>query len=141
MLLHKILVNSFIHRLNSHDRVHGPDLWLIKMIAFDDEGMKLNVTWTLVAYLSKSAGCMRENGKMNGGHYVSCIARSLGYHVPVELSKCTVVKRCDVLDRKSLQGLLDHDNMKLVESLPQVVRNPVPPRQPPTSAPSGLESG
>lgn len=46
-----------------------------------------------------------------------------------------------MLDKKSLIGLLDHDKKQLVETLANVVHNPVPPPLPQTGEPSGLESG
>ena len=85
-LVHKILVSSFVHRESSQEKVHTPDLWLLEMIMGNKEKRKfsMNVLWTLAVYLSRRATLMTDVGFINGGHYVTRIAKSLGYDTNVE---------------------------------------------------------
>ncbi|GKB38442.1 hypothetical protein Tco_0883384 [Tanacetum coccineum] len=52
-----------------------------------EEGRFANVAWILAEYLCKKALGMKDISEICGGHYVTKIAKSLGYYVDEELDK------------------------------------------------------
>ncbi|GJQ92445.1 hypothetical protein Tco_0003584 [Tanacetum coccineum] len=74
------------------------------------------VPWILAQSISKKAAGLREASDINGGHYVSRIARNLGYFTPNETKKCSAVVEGTLLDKKALKGILDNSKMRIKEN-------------------------
>ncbi|GJZ47216.1 hypothetical protein Tco_0601048 [Tanacetum coccineum] len=75
-------------------------------------------------HLCKHALGLKENSLICGGRYVTKIAKSLGYLVDEEASKCSEPIECEKWTEKMLAGELDMDNYTLLgsTSLPQSPR-------------------
>nr|GEV46015.1 hypothetical protein [Tanacetum cinerariifolium] len=111
------------------------EFWMISAL---EEGRDINVAWIIVEFLCKSAPGIKENSDICRGHYVTMIARSLGYYVDEELDKCSELIECEKWTAKMFAKELDLDNYTLLRSglLPQPPRLTREQRQ----EPSGLNS-
>ncbi|GJV70272.1 hypothetical protein Tco_1485781 [Tanacetum coccineum] len=103
---------GFNHR--SQDTYFIGDLWVMHFL--DVENVRINVPWVLAQYLSKKAVGLREASDINGGHYVSRIARNLGYFTPNKTKKCLAPAEGTLLDKKTLKGILDNSKMRIKEN-------------------------
>ncbi|GJT54949.1 hypothetical protein Tco_0990003 [Tanacetum coccineum] len=113
-LVHKVIVNSFVHRNKTQHKYFVSDSWVMHFL--DLENARMNVPWILAQHLSKKAAGMKEASDINGGHYVFKIARNLGYFTSNETKKCSAPVQGTLLDEKVLKGILDHGKMKLKEN-------------------------
>ncbi|GKA77560.1 hypothetical protein Tco_0784021 [Tanacetum coccineum] len=82
----------------------------------EERNAGINVPWVLAQYLSKKAMGLREASDINGGHYVSRIARNLGYFTPNKTKKCSAPAEGTLLDKKTLKVILDNSKMRIKEN-------------------------
>ncbi|GKC04946.1 hypothetical protein Tco_0996556 [Tanacetum coccineum] len=131
----KILVRAFMYRTGSKDKVQKPDIWLLSLL---DEGHNANVVWILAEYLSKRALGIKEKSEICGGHFVTKIARRLGFYNERELAKCSESIKSESLDDKMFGKALDRRAKKLSPITPLVA--PTQATNLPKGGPSGLNS-
>ncbi|GJS09537.1 ribonuclease H-like domain-containing protein [Tanacetum coccineum] len=77
-VVHRLIVGSLVHRLGSKKRCQKRDLWMMSAL---EESRGINLAW-VIAHLYKHASGLMKNSLICGGHYVTEIAKSLGYLVP-----------------------------------------------------------
>ncbi|GJX72575.1 hypothetical protein Tco_0309746 [Tanacetum coccineum] len=86
------------------------------MISTLDESRGINLAWVIAEHLCKHAPGLRENSLICGGHYVTEIAKSLGYFVDEEVAKCSEPIECEKWTSKMLASELDEENFTLLQS-------------------------
>ncbi|GJY58377.1 hypothetical protein Tco_0458269 [Tanacetum coccineum] len=134
-IMHQILVIAFVHRSGSRDKVQKPDLWLLSLL---DEGYNENVAWILAEYLSKRASGIKETSEICGGHFVTKIARKLGFYNQRELAKCSEPIKSESWDDRMFGKALDRRAKKLSPITP--LEGPPQASDVPRGEPSGLNS-
>ncbi|GJT04462.1 hypothetical protein Tco_0838924 [Tanacetum coccineum] len=92
----------------------------------------------IVGALVHRLGRIKENSLIYGGHYVTKIAKSLGYLVKEEVEKCSEPIECEKWTTKMLVNELDLENYTLLRPTlsPPLTRVPREQRQEPSSMPS-----
>ncbi|GJV90522.1 hypothetical protein Tco_1538335 [Tanacetum coccineum] len=106
-VVHKLLVGALVHRTRSKERCQKADLWMMSTF---EEGHFTNVAWIIAKYLCKKASGIKENSKICGGHYMTKIARTLGYYVDGEVAKCSEPIECEEWNDKMFTKELDREN-------------------------------
>ncbi|GJW20646.1 hypothetical protein Tco_0031268 [Tanacetum coccineum] len=91
-VMHRLIVGALVHRLGSKERCQKRDLWM--MIALE-ESRGINFTWIIAEHLCKHSPGLKENSLICRGHYVTKIAKSLGYLVNEEVKKCSELIKCE----------------------------------------------
>ncbi|GJW72138.1 putative reverse transcriptase domain-containing protein [Tanacetum coccineum] len=124
-IVHRLIVRALVHRMRSKERCQKRDLWM--MIALE-ESRGVNLAWVIAEHLSKHALGLKENSLIFGGHYVTKIAKSLGYLVNEELTKCSEPIECENWTEKMLASELNLDNYTFLgsKSLPQPPKHSMP---------------
>ncbi|GJT03582.1 hypothetical protein Tco_0824751 [Tanacetum coccineum] len=132
-IVHRLIVGALVHRTGSKEKCQKKELWIMSAL---EERRFINVAWVIAEYLCKSAPGIKENSVICGGHYVTKIAKSLGYLVYGEVEKCSKPIECEKWTTKMFEKELDLDNYTLLRStlLPQPPRVTKEQRQ----EPSGL---
>ncbi|GJY56765.1 hypothetical protein Tco_0455880 [Tanacetum coccineum] len=120
-IVHRLLVGSLVHRVGSKERCQNRDLWLISAL---DESHGINLDWVIAEHLCKHASCFKKNSLICGGHYVTEIAKLLGYLVDEEVAKCSELIECEKWTAKIMASELEED----IHTLLQTTRLAPPPR-------------
>ncbi|GJY52440.1 hypothetical protein Tco_0443287 [Tanacetum coccineum] len=107
LIVHKVIVGSFIHRVASKGRCQKRDLWMMSAL---EESRGVNLPWIIVDYLYKHTSGTKENSLICAGHYVTKIACFLGYYVDEEIKKCLEPIDCEYWTSKMLADELDEEN-------------------------------
>ncbi|GJW57691.1 retrovirus-related pol polyprotein from transposon TNT 1-94 [Tanacetum coccineum] len=121
-IVHRLLVGSLVHRVGSKERCQKRDLWLMSAL---DESRGIDLAWVIAEHLFKHAPGLKENSLICGGHYVTEIAKSLGYLADEEVSKCLEPIECGKWTAKMLASELDED----IHTLFQTTRVAPQPRE------------
>ncbi|GKA78477.1 hypothetical protein Tco_0785014 [Tanacetum coccineum] len=77
-IVHKVIVESLVHRVASRKRCQKRDLWMMSAL---EESPGVNLAWIIADHLYKHALGTKENSVICVGHYVTKIACFLGYCV------------------------------------------------------------
>nr|GEY87508.1 retrotransposon Orf1 [Tanacetum cinerariifolium] len=109
-ITHRLLVRTFVHITGRIERSQKLDLWLMSSL---ENGHFVNVAWVIALYLCKSGPRIKENNDVCGGHYVTKIARSLGYLLDKEVNKCLDPIECEEWAAKHFIKEFDMQNMHL----------------------------
>ncbi|GKB05061.1 hypothetical protein Tco_0833256 [Tanacetum coccineum] len=112
-VVHRLLVGSLVHRAGSKERCQKRDLWIMSSL---EESRGINLAWVIVEHLCKHAPGVKENSFIYGGHYVTDIARSLGYPKSKEVAKCSEPIECEKCTAKMLANELDEDIHTLMQT-------------------------
>ncbi|GJV33870.1 hypothetical protein Tco_1394270 [Tanacetum coccineum] len=88
----RLLVGSLVHGAGSNERCQKRDMWIIRAL---EESQGINLAWVIAEHLCKHALGLKENSLICKGHYVSKIARSLGYLMSEEVAKCLEPIECE----------------------------------------------
>nr|GEV70294.1 hypothetical protein [Tanacetum cinerariifolium] len=120
-IMHRLLVGSLVHRVGSKERCQKRDLWLMSAL---EKSRGINLAWVIAKHLCKHALGLKENSLICGGHYVTEIAKSLGYLVDEEVAKCSEPIECKKWTAKMLASELDEN----IHTLLQTTRVASPPR-------------
>ncbi|GKA27375.1 hypothetical protein Tco_0713543 [Tanacetum coccineum] len=134
-ILHKMLVGAFVHKTESRDKVQKPDLWLLSLL---DDGHNANVAWILAEYLSRRASGIKEKSEICRGHFVTKIAKKLGFYNEGELAKCSEPIKSESWDDTMFGKAFNRKTTKL--SLIISLKAPPQTRNLPRIKPSGLDS-
>ncbi|GKC66809.1 hypothetical protein Tco_1099407 [Tanacetum coccineum] len=134
-IVRRLIVGYLVHRLGSKERCQKRDLWIMSAL---EESRSINLAWLIAEHLCKHALELKENSLICGGHYLTKIAKSLGYLVDEEVAKYSKPIKCEKWTEKMLAGELDLENHAFLGSTsllppPKVAREQ---RQ----EPSGLNS-
>ncbi|GJX77234.1 hypothetical protein Tco_0324045 [Tanacetum coccineum] len=87
-----LLVGSLVHGAGSNERCQKRDMWIIWAL---EESRGINLAWVISEHLCKHDMCLKENILICRGHYVTKIARSLGYLTSEEVAKCLEPIECE----------------------------------------------
>ncbi|GJY26202.1 ribonuclease H-like domain-containing protein [Tanacetum coccineum] len=133
-VVHRLIVGALAHRLGSKERCQKIDLWMMSALK---ESHGINLAWVIAEHLFKHALGLKENSLICGGHYVTKIAKSLGYLLDEKVAKCSEPIECEKWTEKMLAGELDLENYTLLGSSSL----PLPPKtREQRQDPSGLNS-
>lgn len=66
-----------------------------------------NAAWIIAEYLSWKALGIKDKSVICGGHYVTALARNLGYFEDIELAKCSEPKESETWDYKGFGKALN----------------------------------
>lgn len=130
-ILHKLIVWGTFHRKESRDKCQKSDLWLMELLEELKDG---NAAWIIAEYLSRRAPGIKDKSDICGGHYVTRLAKNLGYFNDNELDKCADPLVSETWDYKGFGKDLDRTNMTLGAWI-----NPTP-QQPTENVPCGTTS-
>ncbi|GJZ66152.1 hypothetical protein Tco_0622848 [Tanacetum coccineum] len=119
----------------SKERCQKRDLWIMSAL---EESRSIKLAWLIAEHLCKHALELKENSLICGGHYLTKIAKSLGYLVDEEVAKYSELIECEKWTEKMLAGELDLENHAFLGSTsllppPKVAREQ---RQEPSLMPS-----
>ncbi|GKB84165.1 hypothetical protein Tco_0956437 [Tanacetum coccineum] len=89
-----LLVGSLVHGAGSNERCQKRDMWIIWAL---EESRGINLAWVISEHLCKHDMCLKENILICRGHYVTKIARSLGYLTSEEVAKCLEPIECFIV--------------------------------------------
>ncbi|GJR00218.1 hypothetical protein Tco_0523202 [Tanacetum coccineum] len=120
-VVHSLIVGALAHRLGSKERCQKIDLWIMSALK---ESHDINLAWVIAEHLFKHALGLKENSLICGGHYVTKIAKSLGYLLDEDVAKCSEPIECEKWTEKMLAGELDLENYTLLGS----TSLPLPPK-------------
>lgn len=109
-VLQKLISWGLIHRSGGQEKCSQSDLWVMKLL---EEYKNGNVAWIIVEYLSKRAPGIKKQSDVCGGHYVTMLAKNLGYFNEEELRKCRVRLESEFWDAFSFGKTLDRINKTL----------------------------
>ena len=76
-VLHRVIVQSILHRTFGVNEVFEEDLWVLQSLEERHPRRHLNVAWVIVEYLHRKSATGQKN-YLCGGHFISRIARNLG---------------------------------------------------------------
>nr|GEU46085.1 hypothetical protein [Tanacetum cinerariifolium] len=122
---------ALIHRLGSKERCQKRDMWMMNAL---EESHGINLAWVIVEHLCKHAPGIKENSVICGGHYVTKIAKSLGYLVNKEVEKCLESIECYEVGGSSTTMQEDNDDAAVSEQRVHTDDDmgnmePLPPRE------------
>lgn len=126
-ILHKLIVTGPFNRFGSRDKCQKPDLWIMKLLEETKDG---NAIWQVAEYLSRRAPGIKSNSNICGGHFVTRLAKNLGYYVDEELAKCGEPKYSETWTAKGFGNALNR-RLKTVGLWVE----PRPQQQPPQQQP------
>ncbi|GKB30444.1 hypothetical protein Tco_0869845 [Tanacetum coccineum] len=106
-IVHKLLVGALVHRTRSREICQKANLWMMSML---EEGRFANMAWIIVEYLCKKTPGIKENSDICGGHYVTKIAKALGYYVEEEVAKFLKPVECEEWIDEMFTKELDREN-------------------------------
>ncbi|GJT77810.1 hypothetical protein Tco_1044535 [Tanacetum coccineum] len=109
-VVHRLIIESLVHRLGSKERYQKRYLWMMSAL---EESRGINLAWVIAGHLCKHDLGLKENSLICGGHYVTEIAKSLGYFVDEEVAKCSEPIECEKWTSKMLVSELDEENCTL----------------------------
>ena len=109
-VLQKLISWGLLYRHGNQDKCTQPDLWTMKLLEEDKNG---NAAWIIAEYLSKRAPGIKKQSDVCGGHYVTVIAKNLGYYTDVELRKCRGRMDSEIWDAASFGEAFDRKNRVL----------------------------
>ncbi|GJW29309.1 hypothetical protein Tco_0046184 [Tanacetum coccineum] len=134
-IVHKIIVGTFGYRTRSKDRCQKKELWMMSAL---EERHTVNVAWVIAEYLCKNALGIKENSDIFRCHYVTKIAKSLGYYVDEELDKCSEPIECEKWTTKMFAKEFDMQNRHLQQEV--LLKDRVRVQSEQEDEPSGLNS-
>ena len=134
-ILHKLITWGVSHRTGSNDKCNNPDLWLMKLLEEDRNG---NAAWIIAEYLSRRAPGIKDRSDVCGGHYVTALARNLGYFEDDELAKCSEPLESETWDAKGFGKALNKRARSLGEWTEPEVDMPQQQQQQPPQQTEGI---
>ena len=112
-VLHRILVQSILHRTSNVEFVYEEDLWVLHALEEKHPLRHLNVAWVIVEHLHRRSTVGTKN-YLCGGHFISRIARSLGLFNEIEMKNFSEPVIPMSIDITRFKHLRENRNEKLL---------------------------